>query len=107
MLFIVGLPVVQILLFCYAIGHDPTGLKLAVANHEMSEEMIMQQFCPVHAGCNQTMLSCRYLDMLVKNKSMVVVSICNANYLKVGADVRLLGGVGGKGGRTIGFSGRG
>lgn len=92
MLFIVGLPVVQILLFCYAIGHDPTGLKLAVANHEMSEEMIMQQFCPVHAGCNQTMLSCRYLDMLVKNKSMVVVSICNANYLKVGADVPLLGG---------------
>ncbi|KAL7730642.1 hypothetical protein ACLKA6_003419 [Drosophila palustris] len=72
MLFIVGLPVVQILLFCYAIGHDPTGLKLAVANHEMSEEMIMQQFCPVNAGCNQTMLSCRYLDMLVKNKSMVV-----------------------------------
>lgn len=75
MLFIVGLPVVQILLFCYAIGHDPTGLKVAVANHEMSEEMIMQQFCPVHAGCNQTMLSCRYLDMLVKNKSMVVVSM--------------------------------
>ncbi|XP_023172078.1 ABC transporter G family member 20 [Drosophila hydei] len=72
MLFIVGLPVVQILLFCYAIGHDPTGLKLAVANHEMTEEMIMQQFCPVHTGCNQTMLSCRYLDMLVKNKSMVV-----------------------------------
>ncbi|KAH8362920.1 hypothetical protein KR084_003043 [Drosophila pseudotakahashii] len=72
MLFIVGLPVVQILLFCYAIGHDPTGLKLAVANHEMSGEMIMEQFCPVHTGCNQTMLSCRYLDMLVKNKSMVV-----------------------------------
>jgi len=85
MLFIVGLPVVQILLFCYAIGHDPTGLKLAVANHEMSEEMIMQQFCPVNAGCNQTMLSCRYLDMLVKNKSMVVVSTCNANYLAKGS----------------------
>lgn len=81
MLFIVGLPVVQILLFCYAIGHDPTGLKVAVANHEMTEEMIMQQFCPVHTGCNRTMLSCRYLDMLVKNKSMVVVSTCHANYL--------------------------
>ncbi|XP_022209973.1 ABC transporter G family member 20 [Drosophila obscura] len=77
MLFIVGLPVVQILLFCYAIGHDPTGLKVAVANHEMSEEMIMQQFCPVQAGCNQTMLSCRYLDMLVKNKSMVVKYVDN------------------------------
>ncbi|KAM7364217.1 ABC transporter oskyddad isoform 1-T2 [Cochliomyia hominivorax] len=72
MLFIVGLPVVQIVLFCYAIGHDPTGLKIAVSNHEMTEEMIMQQHCPVRMGCNQTMLSCRYLDMLVKNKSMVV-----------------------------------
>jgi len=80
MLFIVGLPVVQILLFCYAIGHDPTGLKLAVANHEMSGEMIMEQFCPVHTGCNQTMLSCRYLDMLVKNKSMVVVSAMQITY---------------------------
>lgn len=80
MLFIVGLPVVQILLFCYAIGHDPTGIKLAVANHEMSEEMIMQQLCPVHTGCNQTMLSCRYIDMLVKNKSMVVVSAMQINY---------------------------
>lgn len=86
MLFIVGLPVVQILLFCYAIGHDPTGLKLAVANHEMTEEMIMQQFCPVHTGCNQTMLSCRYLDMLVKNKSMVVVSTWHANYLGAQAE---------------------
>ncbi|XP_046806084.1 ABC transporter G family member 23 [Lucilia cuprina] len=72
MLFIVGLPVVQIILFCYAIGHDPTGLKIAVSNHEMTEEMIMQQSCPVRMGCNQTMLSCRYLDLLVKNKSMVV-----------------------------------
>ncbi|TMW50905.1 hypothetical protein DOY81_004016 [Sarcophaga bullata] len=72
MLFIVGLPVVQILLFCYAIGHDPTGLNIAVSNHEMTDEMITQQNCPVRLGCNQTMLSCRYIDMLVKNKSMVV-----------------------------------
>lgn len=72
MLFIVGLPVVQIVLFCYAIGHDPTGLKLAVANHELSEELIVKQFCPVHPGCNQTLLSCRYLHMLVHNKSMVL-----------------------------------
>lgn len=74
MMFILGLPVIQIVLFCYAIGHDPVGLKLAVANHELSEQMISQQFCPVGIGCNQTMLSCRYLDMLVKNKSYVVVS---------------------------------
>ncbi|XP_030375746.1 ABC transporter G family member 20 [Scaptodrosophila lebanonensis] len=72
MLFIVGLPVVQILLFCYAIGHDPTGLKIAVSNHEMSKEMVEEQFCPVARGCHQSMLSCRYIDMLVRNKSMVV-----------------------------------
>ncbi|XP_020718098.1 ABC transporter G family member 20 isoform X2 [Ceratitis capitata] len=69
MLFIVALPVVQIILFCYAIGHDPTGLKLAVANGELSEQMVIDQFCPVFSGCNQTHLSCRYLDMLKTNKS--------------------------------------
>lgn len=72
MLFIVGLPVVQIVLYCYAIGHDPTGLKIAVSNHEMDENMITYQYCPVLTGCNQTMLSCRYLDMLRTNKSVVV-----------------------------------
>ncbi|XP_018804572.1 PREDICTED: ABC transporter G family member 20 [Bactrocera latifrons] len=72
MMFIVALPVVQIILFCYAIGHDPTGLKLAVANGELSEQMSIDQFCPVFPGCNQTYLSCRYLDMLKKNKSMEV-----------------------------------
>ncbi|XP_037950080.1 ABC transporter G family member 20 [Teleopsis dalmanni] len=72
MLFIVGLPVVQIILFCYAIGHDPVGLQLAVSNHEISADMILNQSCPLREGCNQTMLSCRYLDILIKNKSMTV-----------------------------------
>ncbi|XP_037955428.1 ABC transporter G family member 20-like [Teleopsis dalmanni] len=72
MTFIIGLPVMQIILFCYAIGHDPVGLKIAVSNHEMSNEMIFQQSCPIIAGCNHTMLSCRYLGMLIQNKSMNV-----------------------------------
>lgn len=92
MLFIVVLPVVQTIIFYYAIGHDPSGLKLAVSNHEMTEEMIYQQSCPVFvttyqkgpggggysdgdASCNQTMLSCRYLDMLKHNKSMILVRV--------------------------------
>lgn len=79
MLFIVALPVVQIILFCYAIGHDPTGLKLAVANGELSEQMVIDQFCPVFSGCNQTHLSCRYLDMLKTNKSAHVVSNSGLN----------------------------
>uniref|UniRef100_A0A1A9WH88 ABC transmembrane type-2 domain-containing protein n=1 Tax=Glossina brevipalpis TaxID=37001 RepID=A0A1A9WH88_9MUSC len=73
MLFVVGLPIIQTFLFCYAIGHDPTGLKLAVANHELNEEMITQQHCPSIVGCNQTQLSCRYLDMLVRNRSMMMI----------------------------------
>lgn len=75
MLFIVGLPVVQTIIFYYAIGHDPTNLKLSVSNHEMSEEMISQQFCPPSKGCNHSMLSCRYLNYLINNKSMILVSI--------------------------------
>ena len=43
MLFIIGLPVMQIILFCYAIGHDPKGLKIAVANYELDTSMIQSQ----------------------------------------------------------------
>lgn len=74
MLFIVGLPVAQIILFCLAIGHDPTGLPIAVANHELSESLLMEQKCPLYSGCNNTLLSCRYLEFL-KNRSVVVVSL--------------------------------
>lgn len=36
MLFIFALPVMQVILFCLAIGRDPTGLNLAIVNHEMN-----------------------------------------------------------------------
>lgn len=36
MLFIFALPVMQVILFCLAIGRDPTGLKLAISNMEMN-----------------------------------------------------------------------
>lgn len=75
MLFIVGLPVVQIILFCFAIGHDPKGLQIAVSNHELTADMAENQYCPIEFGCNQTYLSCRYLNMLKNNKSVVIVSI--------------------------------
>jgi hypothetical protein len=73
MAFIIGLPVCQIILFCLAIGHDPTGLNIAVANHELSEAQLSEQNCPIYSGCNYTLLSCRYLEFL-KNRSVVVVS---------------------------------
>lgn len=34
MLFIFALPVMQVILFCLAIGGDPKGLKLAIVNNE-------------------------------------------------------------------------
>lgn len=40
MLFIFALPVMQVILFCLAIGRDPTGLKLAVANMEMNDTIV-------------------------------------------------------------------
>ncbi|CAD7092081.1 unnamed protein product [Hermetia illucens] len=64
MAFIVGLPVVQIILFCYAIGHDPTGLPVAVANYELDSSHVAAQKCPTVMGCNYTYMSCRYLNML-------------------------------------------
>lgn len=80
MLFIFALPVMQVILFCLAIGRDPTGLKLAVANMEMNgtvrlpskakierSEMTMRfyfQDCFYEKGCHFTGLSCRYLDHL-------------------------------------------
>ena len=74
MAFIIGLPVAQIILFCWAIGHDPTGLHLAISNHELDNLMLPPQECPIYTGCNYTMLSCRYLEYL-KNRSIVIVSI--------------------------------
>lgn len=78
MAFVIGLPVAQIILFCLAIGHDPTGLSIAVANHELSDSLLLEQNCPIYKGCNYTMLSCRYLNFL-KNRSVTVVSFSISN----------------------------
>ncbi|XP_058803004.1 ABC transporter G family member 23 isoform X2 [Phymastichus coffea] len=67
MLFIFALPVMQVILFCLAIGRDPTGLKLAIVNHEMDWE---NKTCPVFDTCETSFLSCRYLHTL-DNVSMI------------------------------------
>ncbi|XP_058824504.1 ABC transporter G family member 20 [Topomyia yanbarensis] len=70
MAFIIGLPVGQIVLFCWAIGHDPVGLKVAVANYELEQANLSATAgCPVTLGCNHTLLSCRYLASL-RNRSV-------------------------------------
>lgn len=68
MLFIILLPVLQIVLFCYSIGHDPKGLPVAVKNFELPQNMV---HCPMVTGCNATYLSCRFLRFL-EGKSMIV-----------------------------------
>lgn len=40
MLFIFALPVMQVILFCLAIGREPTGLKIAIANMEMNDTIV-------------------------------------------------------------------
>ncbi|KAL7295350.1 hypothetical protein TKK_0011237 [Trichogramma kaykai] len=61
MLFIIGLPVVQIILFCLSIGKDPTGLGIAIVNHELNNSM---QACQPSLGCYDLYHSCRFFDHL-------------------------------------------
>lgn len=69
MLFIFALPVMQVILFCLAIGRDPTGLRLAIVNHEFNGT---RRECLPMDGCNFVDLGCRYLQHL-NNNSIVQV----------------------------------
>ncbi|PNF21464.1 ABC transporter G family member 23 [Cryptotermes secundus] len=60
MLFIIGLPVVQIILFCLTIGRDPKNLHLAYVNDELN----FTTDCMPIEGCSYDLLSCQYLDSL-------------------------------------------
>ncbi|XP_046993217.1 ABC transporter G family member 20 [Schistocerca americana] len=62
MLFIFALPVMQVILFCLAIGRDPVGLHLAIVNHEMNFSNV--EDCPVDGNCSVSNLGCRYLKHL-------------------------------------------
>lgn len=67
MAFIIGLPVIQIVLFCISIGKDPIGLKIAIVNNELKNST---DICVPTISCDTSQLSCRFLDHL-KNKSLV------------------------------------
>ncbi|PSN33181.1 hypothetical protein C0J52_26299 [Blattella germanica] len=64
MLFIFALPVMQVILFCLAIGRDPTGLHLAIVNDELNSTY---ETCPEANGCHFKLLSCKYLQTLRKD----------------------------------------
>ncbi|XP_053976396.1 ABC transporter G family member 23-like [Hylaeus volcanicus] len=63
MLFIFGLPVVQIVLFCLSVGKDPVGLNIAIVNKELNNT---NDPCVPTVGCDWSLLSCRYLQHLKK-----------------------------------------
>ncbi|KAL1494778.1 hypothetical protein ABEB36_010323 [Hypothenemus hampei] len=64
MLFIFALPVMQVILFCLAIGGDPRGLKIAIVNEEVGYFNQTYQDCPFEMGCKFGNLSCRYLKAM-------------------------------------------
>ncbi|XP_031825801.1 ABC transporter G family member 23 [Nomia melanderi] len=67
MMFIIGLPVVQITLFCLSIGKDPRYLNVAIVNKELNSSM---DPCTPTVGCDWSRLSCRYLEYL-ENRTIV------------------------------------
>jgi hypothetical protein len=64
MLFIFALPVMQVILFCLAIGRDPTGLKLAIVKNELNSN---NSECVYSSGCGFHNLACHYLSHLNNN----------------------------------------
>lgn len=63
MAFVIGLPVIQICLFCFSIGRPPIGLHLAIVNNELNN---WTDPCHFNTNCTIDMLSCRYLSQLQK-----------------------------------------
>lgn len=63
MIFIFFLPVLQVILFCIAIGQDPNNLNLAIFNDEQDPN---NATCAFEPGCKFEFLSCRYLNTINK-----------------------------------------
>lgn len=65
MMFIFVLPVMQVILFCMAIGREPQGLNIAIVNDELNST----DNCYWEDGCHVANVGCRYLSHL--NDSIV------------------------------------
>jgi len=68
MLFIAGLPVIECIIFCLTIGHDPLNLKFAVLNEELNGAMS----CPTFGGNGLDNLGCRFLKQMEERKIELV-----------------------------------
>ena len=74
-LFIFLLPAAQAILFCLAIGRDPTFLKLAIVNDELDPSQ--GRVCNYTTTCTYSMFSCRYLRHI---DNTTIVQIPYSNY---------------------------
>ena len=70
-LFIFLLPAAQAILFCLAIGRDPSFLKMAIVNDELDPSQ--GRVCNYTTDCTYSMFSCRYLRF-IDNTTIVQVS---------------------------------
>lgn len=75
-LFIFLLPALQAIIFCLAIGHDPTLLKMAIVNDELDPSQ--GRICNYTTDCTYSMFSCRYLRFL-DNQTIIQVGNFYAN----------------------------
>ena len=73
-LFVFLLPALQAILFCLAIGREPTFLKLAIVNEELDPSQ--GRVCNYTTECVYSMYSCRYLRHL-NNETIVQVPYTN------------------------------
>jgi hypothetical protein len=62
MVFTFALPIIQVILFCMAIGRDATGLRFAIVNHESNHIP-----CDLDQRLTHPLYSCRYLSYLTNN----------------------------------------
>ncbi|CAH1990007.1 unnamed protein product [Acanthoscelides obtectus] len=67
MLFVIGLPVGQAILFCLAIGKDPNDVRISVVNNEIDYP---SEHCRALLDCNNSRLSCTYLEYIRQNYSL-------------------------------------
>nr|CAI5834721.1 unnamed protein product [Callosobruchus analis] len=67
MMFVIGLPVGQAILFCMAIGKDPKDVRISVINNEINYP---SEQCRAILDCNSTRLSCTYLEYIRQNYSL-------------------------------------
>lgn len=103
MLFVVGLPIFQIILFCLTIGKDPIGLHLAIVNQELSGNNVNCSYVPPYKvlkpcgtpannsecpfpeyDCVVDMLSCQFLESLAqRNQKLVRRSVMQNSISKI------------------------